>query len=45
MSLNKFITAFVIAGIISIIIIGKEQHERKKIIKDQMHPVDKEGEE
>ena len=42
MSLNKFITAFVIAGIISIIITGKEQHERKKIIKEQMNPVEKE---
>lgn len=45
MSLQKFISAFLIAGIIAAIIIGKEQHERKKIIKDQMHPVEKEEEE
>lgn len=37
MSLQKFISAFLIAGIIAAIIIGKEQHERKKIIKEQMN--------
>lgn len=42
MSLQKFISAFVIAGIISIIIIAREQYERKKIIKEQMNPVEKE---
>lgn len=45
MSLQKFISAFLIAGIIAAIIIGKEQRERKKIIKDQMNPVEKEEEE